>query len=185
VESCRDRTIAENLDIVHDSPYRTSVPTSTSIADAERSLERLFRLTVNRAVHHRQTATIGVEVTRAGYAILRTLADSGELPMGQLARRCSMDPAAANRQVRSLEDAELVERRTDPDDARLVVARLTTKGRNVHDQIVSLRVTQMTDVLDSWSERDCTELVLLIDRLVTDLRSTPIRTDSLTTQEQT
>jgi len=39
-------------------------------------------------------------------------------------------------------------------------------------------------VLDNWSEHDCTELVRLIDRLVTDLRSTPIRTDSFTTQEQ-
>lgn len=159
------------------------MPTNASIADAERSLERLFRLTVNRAVHHRQTAAIGVEVTRAGYAILRILADSGELPMGQLARRCSMDPAAANRQVRSLEDAELVERGTDPVDARLAVARLTAKGRSVHDRIVSLRVEQMTDVLDGWSEHDCTELVRLIDRLVSDLRTTPIRTDSLTIQE--
>ncbi len=160
-------------------------PTDATVAEAERALERLFRLTVNRAVHHRQTAAIGVEVTRAGYAILRTLADSGELPMSRLARRCSMDPAAANRQVRVLEDAELVERVTDPDDARLVVARLTTKGRRTHDRIVALRVEQMTDVLDDWSERDCAELVRLIDRLVVDLRTTPIRTDSLTDQPAT
>lgn len=154
-----------------------------SIADAERSLERLFRLTVNRGVHHRQTAAIGVEVTRAGYAILRTLAESGDLPMSRLARRCSMDPAAANRQVRSLEDAELVERVTDPDDARLVVAHLTAKGRRTHDRIVALRVEQMTDVLDGWSDHDRTELVRLIDRLVVDLRSTPIRTDSIDNEE--
>ena len=159
------------------------MPSAPVVSEAERSLERLFRLTVNRAIHHRQTAAIGVDVTRAGYAILRTLADSGDLPMGQLAKRCSMDPAAANRQVRVLEDAELVERVTDPDDARLAVARLTTKGRRTHDRIVALRVEQMTDVLDSWSEHDCTELVRLIDRLVADLRSTPLRTDSLTSKE--
>ena len=164
----------------------TAIPdgaTSASVADVERSLERLFRLTVNRAVHHRQTATIGVEVTRAGYAILRTLADAGELPMGRLARRCSMDPAAANRQVRSLEDAGLVDRSTDPDDARLVVARITPAGRSVHDRIVALRVEQMTDVLDDWSPHDRTELVRLIDRLVADLRTTPIRTDSLSSAD--
>jgi DNA-binding MarR family transcriptional regulator len=86
--------------------------------------------------------------------------------------------------VRVLEDAELVERGTDPDDARLAVARLTAKGRRTHDRIVALRVEQMTDVLDNWNEHDCTELVRLIDRLVTDLRLTPIRTDSFTTQEQ-
>ena len=159
------------------------MPSAPVVSEAERSLERLFRLTVNRAIHHRQTAAIGVDVTRAGYAILRTLAEGGDLPMGQLAKRSSMDPAAANRQVRVLEDAELVERVTDPDDARLAVARLTTKGRRTHDRIVALRVEQMTDVLDSWSEHDCTELVRLIDRLVADLRSTPLRTDSLTSKE--
>ncbi len=159
------------------------MPSAPVVSEAERSLERLFRLTVNRAIHHRQTAAIGVDVTRAGYAILRTLAEGGDLPMGQLAKRSSMDPAAANRQVRVLEDAELVERVTDPDDARLAVARLTTKGRRTHDRIVALRVEQMTDVLDSWSERDCAELVRLIDRLVADLRSTPLRTDSLTSKE--
>ena len=148
---------------------------AASVADAERSLERLFRLTVNRGVHARQTATIGVDVTRAGYAILRTLAESGDLPMGRLARRCSMDPAAANRQVRNLEDAELVERIADPDDARLAVAHLTTKGRHTHDRIVELRVDQMTDVLAEWSDHDRTELIRLIDRLVIDLRTTPIK----------
>lgn len=148
-----------------------------SVADVERSLERLFRLTVNRAAHHRQTAAIGVDVTRAGYAILRTLADQGDLPMGRLARRCSMDPAAANRQVRALEDAELVERIADPDDARLAVARLTPAGRAVHDRIVALRVEQMTDVLDGWTDTERSDLVRLIDRLVVDLRTTPIRTD--------
>jgi len=183
VESCRLGPDSENLDIVQDFLYGAAMPTAESVTQSERSLERLFRLTVNRATHHRQTAAIGVDVTRAGYAILRTLADAGELPMGKLARRCSMDPAAANRQVRALEDAELVERGTDPDDARLAVARITAKGRRTHDRIVALRIEQMTDVLESWSEHDCTELVRLIDKLVADLRSTPIRTDSLTTKE--
>ncbi|MBU3700512.1 MAG: MarR family transcriptional regulator [Acidimicrobiia bacterium] len=148
-----------------------------TVMPVERSLERLFRLTVNRAAHHRQTEAIGVDVTRAGFAILRTLADDGDLPMGRLARRCSMDPAAANRQVRALVDAGLVERVTDPDDARLAVARLTPAGRRTHDRIVALRTEQMTDVLADWSDHDRAELVRLVDRLVADLRATPLRTD--------
>jgi len=147
----------------------------TDVADCERSLERLFRLTVNRAAHQRQTEAIGVDVTRAGYAILRTLAEQGDLPMSRLARRCSMDPAAANRQVRALAEAGLVERATDPDDARLVVAHLTAAGRRTHDRIVGLRIEQMTDVLADWSTRDRAELVRLVDRLVTDLRTTPLK----------
>lgn len=152
-----------------------------TVADVERSLERLFRLTVNRAAHHRQTEAIGVDVTRAGFAILRTLADDGDLPMGRLARRCSMDPAAANRQVRALVEAGLVERVTDPGDARLAVARLTGAGLRTHDRIVTLRTEQMTDVLADWSDHDRAELVRLVDRLVADLRTTPLRTDAAPT----
>ena len=48
----------------------------------------------------------------------------------------------------------------------------------MHDRIVALRVDQMTDVLDHWPQEDRTDLVRLIDRLVADLRSTPIRTDN-------
>ena len=76
-ESCAGWPATRNLDIVQDLPYGSAMPTAESVAETERSLERLFRLTVNRAIHHRQTAAIGVEVTRAGYAILRTLADAG------------------------------------------------------------------------------------------------------------
>lgn len=162
-----------------------STDTADTVMPVERSLERLFRLTVNRAAHHRQTEAIGVDVTRAGYAILRTLADDGDLPMGRLARRCSMDPAAANRQVRALVDAGLVERVTDPDDARLAVARLTTAGRRTHDRIVALRTEQMTDVLADWSDHDRAELVRLVDRLVADLRATPLRADAPTTPSPT
>jgi len=154
---------------------------SAEIAQAELALERLFRLTVNRRVHAKQTAIVGADVTRAGYAILRTLAESGELPMGQLARRCSMDPAAANRQVRSLEDDELVERMHDADDGRLSVARLTAKGRRVYERIVALRIEHMTDVLDGWSTDDKANLIRIVDRLVIDLRSTPIRPTALRT----
>lgn len=161
-----------------------SVPTTDEVAKAERSLERLFRLTVNRGVHARQTAAVGIDVTRAGYAILRTLVESGDLPMGRLARRCSMDPAAANRQVATLERLGLVERIADPDDARLAVAHLTPEGRRTHDAIVDLRVAQMTHVLADWPAQDCTELVRLIDRLVIDLRTTPIHSTNPSNQEQ-
>ena len=70
------------------------------MGSVERSLEQLFRLTVNRRMHQRQTEAVGADVTRAGYAILRCLDDAGELSLGDLARDCSMDPGAASRQVR-------------------------------------------------------------------------------------
>ena len=97
--------------------------------------ERLFRLTVNRKMYARQAAAVGAVVTRAGYALLRTLDDSGPLNTGELARRSHMDPGATVRQVKALEDDGLVTRANDDDDARVTVVvahRAGTQGRREH-----------------------------------------------------
>ena len=145
------------------------------IAAAEQALERLFRLTVNRKVHTRQTAAVGSDVTRAGYAVLRCLDQAGELSLGLLARECSMDPAAAGRQVRALEEEGFVVRAPGEDDGRVTVVRLTDRGRDVYRRIVDIRTTHMSDVLSSWTTSERAALARLVDRLVDDLKSVPFR----------
>jgi DNA-binding MarR family transcriptional regulator len=152
------------------------VSSGDDIAAAELALERLFRLTANRKMQPRQTAVVGAEVTRAGYAVLRSLADAGSLSLGELARECAMDPAAAGRQVRTLEAEGLVERSTDERDARVAVVSLTARGRTVHQRIVEFRTGYMTDVLADWPAADRRALADLVNRLVDDLRAVPIRT---------
>lgn len=144
------------------------------VAAVERSLERLFRLSTGRGLDGRQAEAVGAEVTRAGYAILRCLADAGEQPFGDVARECSMDPGAASRQVRQLETAGLVERAAAADDGRVAILRLTAHGRDVYRRIVEFRTGHMRRVLDGWPSSDRTDLVRLVDRLVDDLRSTPL-----------
>jgi DNA-binding MarR family transcriptional regulator len=145
------------------------------IAAAEQALERLFRLTVNRKVHTRQTAAVGSDVTRAGYAVLRCLDGAGELSLGNLARECSMDPAATGRQVRALEEEGLVTRGPTGNDGRVIVVRLTDRGRDIYGRIVSIRTTHMSEVLASWSSAERVELARLVGRLVDDLKSVPFR----------
>ena len=144
------------------------------VADVERSLERLFRLSSGRGLEGRQTEVVGADVTRAGYAILRCLADAGDQPFGDVARECSMDPGAASRQVRQLEAAGLVERAAAAGDGRVAILRLTARGRDVYRRIVQFRTGHMQRVLDGWPAAERTELVRLVDRLVDDLRSTPL-----------
>jgi DNA-binding MarR family transcriptional regulator len=150
------------------------VARGSDVGAVERSLEQLFRLTVNRRMHQRQTEVVGVDVTRAGYAILRCLDDGGELSQGELARLCSMDPGAASRQVRQLEDAGLVER-AGADDGRVVVLRATARGRDVYRRIVAVRTGHMTEVLSGWSATDRAALARLVDRLVDDLKAVPFK----------
>jgi DNA-binding MarR family transcriptional regulator len=151
------------------------VRTRSHVAEAEKSLERLFRLAANRKMYARQAATVGAVVARPGYALMRSIDEVGEISMGDLARACSMDPAATGRQVRTLEDDGIVERIPGADDARTVVVRLTDEGRAVLRRIVEVRTSYLAKVLDDWPERDRAELIRLVDRLVDGLRSVPFK----------
>jgi len=144
-------------------------------AAAEEALERLFRLTGGRRMYARQSAAVGVLVTRAGYAILRSLDQDGPLNVGDLARRCTMDPGAAVRQVKALEEDGLVVRTTHADDARVTVVALTDAGRDVYRRIVEVRTTHLDEVLAEWSDTDRAELTRLVGRLVDDLRAVPFK----------
>ncbi len=145
------------------------------VADAEHALERLFRLTMNRKVHSRQSAAVGVDVTRAGYAVLRCVDEAGEPSLGEIARACAMDPAAAGRQVRTLAEDGLLERYATTDDGHVTVVRLTRAGREVYGRIVEIRHAYMSDVLADWSAADRATLARLVDRLVDDLQTVRFR----------
>lgn len=155
-----------------DSGERAS---TASAAAVEAATERLFRLTVNRRMYARQAAAVGAVVTRAGYALLRTLADDDALTTGELARRSHMDPGAAVRQVKALEDDGLVERSSDADDGRVTVVTLTSRGRAVVEDIVEVRTEHLQQILADWPAGDREQLAVLVDRLVDGLQSTPFK----------
>lgn len=139
----------------------------------ERALEGLFRLGANRRFNFRQAIAVGAVVTRAGYAILRSLHDRGPLSVRGLADACAMDAATASRQLLPLVDEGLVERRAADADARQVEVRLTPHGRAIYARIVEYRLDQLTDVLEDWPETDRATLARLVERLVRDLARLP------------
>jgi len=149
----------------------------TDLGDVERSLERLFRLAMGRKVHSRQTERVGASVSRAGYAVLRTLDAEGSQAMGELARACSMDPAVAARQVAALERDRLVRRDGHGADGRVRVVELTPEGRDVYRRIVGMRTAFLGRVLDGWTATEREHLAEVVDRLVDDLQHVPFGTD--------
>jgi DNA-binding MarR family transcriptional regulator len=137
--------------------------------DLERALEGLFRLGANRRFDTRQAAEVGAVVTRAGYAVLRSLADGGTLSLREVAAASAMDSPTASRQVVQLEQEGLVERRTAEGDARAVELTLTRKGRTVYDKVVQYRLKVLTRALADWSAKDRADLQRLAAKLATDL----------------
>jgi DNA-binding MarR family transcriptional regulator len=140
----------------------------------ERALEGLFRMVGNRRFDARQSATIGAVVTRAGYALLRSLSDHGPLGLRALADVSYMDAATASRQVNQLVDEELVRRQADANDARAVVLSLTDLGRDVYERVVAYRLDHLAKVLTDWTDEDRGLLAVLVNRLAADLGDTEI-----------
>jgi DNA-binding MarR family transcriptional regulator len=151
---------------------RTGRPSIEDIA-LERSLEGLFRLGANRRFDARQSAAVGAVVTRAGYAVLRSLSDLGTTTLRRVADACAMDGATASRQVMALVDEGLVVRKASDGDGRSVELSLTERGRDVYERIVRYRLGHLANVLAAWTDEDRAVLATLVGRLADDLARTP------------
>ncbi len=144
----------------------------------ERAVEQLLRLNASRKVHARRAAVAGVVISQPGLLLLRRLDGDGALTMGELARLARMDPAAAGRQVRQLEQDGLVTRSRDAADGRVIVVRATPRGEEVRRRLGAIGEQHLADVLTGWSPSDRTELASLLQRFVDELRDVPFRDGS-------
>jgi DNA-binding MarR family transcriptional regulator len=130
------------------------------------SLSRLIR--TSRAASHRQQAEYGLSGTPLG--ILKALA-TGDARPGDLATRLQIAPSVVSRAVVPLEQAGLVERRTDPADARAARLGLTAAGRRRLEEAREDFAVRFTPLLDDWDRADVAELARLMDRLEATLCS--------------
>lgn len=141
----------------------------------ERALERLLRLSASRNVHARRAAAARVDISPPGLVLLRRLQEDGPMPVGELARRTDMDPAAAGRQVRQLQARGLVATSALVEDRRVTIVRVTPRGADARRRLAEVGGRHMEDVLGSWSSPDRVALARLLDRLVDDLRAVHYR----------
>lgn len=124
------------------------------------TLGRLIRTT--RVTTHRHSAEYGLSGTPLG--ILKTLAEGDARP-GDVALRLQIAPSVVSRAVVPLEQAELVERRLDPDDARAWRLGLTEAGRRRLRAARSQLVDRLAPMLADWDADDIATLTSLMDRL--------------------
>jgi DNA-binding MarR family transcriptional regulator len=139
------------------------------------SLEKFLRLNASRRVHAKQAAAAGVVISQPGYLLLRRIQEDGPVSLGDLARMTDMDPAAAGRQVRQLEDEGLVTRSAREGDGRVSLVSVTMKGAAARRRIAAVLEAHLCDVLEQWSPRDRHRFAVLLDRFVEDSRATPYR----------
>jgi DNA-binding MarR family transcriptional regulator len=109
-------------------------PTPADSGDHHAPYPRLSYLVgrLDRAVRRQLEDAVRPQgVTVAGYTVLSLLADDPGQSNAQLARRSLVSPQAMNEVLRRLTDDRLVRRKASPEHARVQLASLTARGRQV------------------------------------------------------
>ncbi|MFC7219903.1 MarR family winged helix-turn-helix transcriptional regulator [Streptomyces polyrhachis] len=100
----------------------------------------------------------------AAYGLLSLLAEDGERRATDIAAYFGVGKATMSRQLRALEEAGLLERRTDPADGRAFLVRLTEDGGRRFRTVSAERRDQWLRHLAAWDREDVVALTRLLHR---------------------
>ncbi|WP_405735277.1 MarR family transcriptional regulator [Streptomyces sp. NBC_01537] len=157
---------------------------STDVVEIERALTRITYLTSRVKQHERLVAVAGVSLDRAAVALLRQIADSEPLRLGELAARLAVEASHVTRQVQQLQKAGYVTRVPDPDDRRAQRIQLTSFGQEAYDRIREASWRGMQLALAEWSPEDLRQLAALFHRMVDDFLGFAAEDDSAEQADQ-
>ncbi|HZB62708.1 MAG TPA: MarR family winged helix-turn-helix transcriptional regulator [Microvirga sp.] len=102
--------------------------------------------------------------------VLQALADStGPMTMGELATILRVRPPTASKTVSRLASLKLVERHTEPDDARVVRVKLTKEGKRKAAAIEALWNEVEAELLAGFDNKDRKRLRKLLRRAAKNL----------------
>lgn len=125
---------------------------------------------INRLATQRARMPLGYAQAR----LLSTIEDRGEARISDLAALDHCSQPTMTTQVRRLEDAGLVSRTVDPEDARAVLIRITPKGVETLRQVRVQRgaaIDPYLECLDDADRNTLGEAVVVLRRLLEDAAS--------------
>src|SRR3954453_16599022 len=127
---------------------------------------------INRLATQRVRLPLGYAQAR----LLSTIEDQGAARISDLAELDHCSQPTMTTQVRRLEDAGLVARTPDPDDARAVRIRITPKGQTMLAQVRGDRAAVIDPRIERLSDEDrdiLSAAVGALHRLLDDLDTSP------------
>jgi DNA-binding MarR family transcriptional regulator len=110
------------------------------------------------------------EVDPSTFPLVRALRCHDAMRVSDLAIAVELDASTVSRQIKQLEDKNIVERTTDPADGRASLVRLTGYGEEHMRAAFHRRFLRIKNALDPWSDADRQQLKTLLTRLAHDLR---------------
>lgn len=112
---------------------------------------------------------------RPAYHALWRIVEEGPLRPTALAGLLEVDLSVVSRQVRALEDAELVARTPDPADARAALVSATPAGLAAFRGTQRQRTQVLDEVVGGWPEQDREAFVRLLTRFNVQLEASIAR----------
>lgn len=94
-----------------------------------------------------------------------------ELRMSDIAKRIGVEASSITRKVQRLEEANLVERVTDPHDARAWHLKLTPAGRDTLERLDAARRQLIGEVVATWPAAELSRFADSFEHFISDLRS--------------
>lgn len=114
-----------------------------------------------------------IGVTRPQWQVLSVLLRHEGIKQGGLAEILEVEPITAGRMIDRMQDAKLVERKTDPADRRAWRLFLTPRGREIIDRLQPLAMETTEEALKGISEQDQADLLRTLDTMLENLTGRP------------
>lgn len=125
---------------------------------------------LGRLLTARPSDPVVASMDRSGYLILNELDGRAAAPIHAIAEALMLDISTASRQVAALEAKGLVERISDPSDARASLLGITPVGAERLSCVRLARTALYEDILREWSADDVDALRRTLQRLTRDMK---------------
>lgn len=135
----------------------------------DEALTALHRTTFQHKAWEDLCQKAGVDLDRAGAALLKTVVFTGSpCRMQDIALLLGIEAPSVTRKVQELEQKGLVARTPDPTDRRVSHVIATSEGKKRLDRLQQVRRRMMAHALRDWSNTDRLNLAQLILKLSED-----------------
>lgn len=131
----------------------------------EEQIGFILRKAHQRATSIFETLMDGFDITPTQFTTLIKLLEEGEVSQNRLGRMAAMDPATTFGVISRLKKRNLITQRTDPNDARRVLLRLTNDGVFQTGRMCDVAADVSTQTLAPLSQRERATLLRLLEKI--------------------
>jgi DNA-binding MarR family transcriptional regulator len=125
-----------------------------------------LRLAVHRLTRRLRQENPPDDLTLSQISALAVVFREGSLTAGDLAAAEQVRPPSMTRMIAALETSGMVQRTTNPTDARQVMVSITDRGRATMETYIQLREQWLTEQLADLSDDELATLQRACDLLV-------------------